>query len=185
MSIKDVFGEKVEYAITHPNHIIYVDEVGNNTCQRDDGSKGGQKFLGARGSQARKGCSISDAHWTTLGFTSSDDKPVMCAIIFASQTLTVEERLCIDFFAPMPNELSTSMVGNYGEGKWFPGGPTCTFRGHQIPCYVTSTPKGSITSEVLRDMLKRINQTGVFPRVSDQPTPFLLLHHLLLISSAK
>ena len=175
VSIKDAVGEKVEYEITHPDHILYVDEVGNNTNQRDDGSKGGQKFLGARGSQARKACSISDAHWTTLGFTSSDGKPVMCAIIFASQSLTVEERLGIDIFAPMPTESSTSMVGNYGEGKWFPGGPTCNFRGHRIPCYVTATPKGSITSEVLRDMLKRIDSSGVFPRGPSQPTPFLLL----------
>ena len=87
VSEQDDVGEKVEYEITPPDHILYMDEVGNNTCQRDDGSKGGQNFLGARGSQARNGCSISDAHWKTLGFTSSDGKPVMCAIIFASQTL--------------------------------------------------------------------------------------------------
>jgi len=175
VSMKDAVGEKVEYEITHPDHILYVDEVGNNTCQRDDGSKGGQKFLGARGSQARKGCSISDAHWTTLGFTSSDGKPVMCAVIFASQTLTVEERLGIDIFARAPTKAGTALFGNYGEGKYFPGGPTCTFRGCKIPCYVTATPKGSITSEVLRNMLRRIDQTGACPRVPGGSTPFLLL----------
>ena len=71
---------------------------------------------------------ISDAHWTTLGFTSSDGKHIMCAVIFASQTLTVEERLGVDIFASAPTETGTSLFENYGEGKYFPGGPTCTFR---------------------------------------------------------
>jgi hypothetical protein len=31
--------------ITHSAHILYVDEVGNNTNQRDDGHKGGQNML--------------------------------------------------------------------------------------------------------------------------------------------
>ena len=37
--------EKVEYWITHPDHILDVDEVGNSTCQKDDGNKGGEKYL--------------------------------------------------------------------------------------------------------------------------------------------
>ena len=40
-------GEKVAYKITHADHILYVDEVGNNTSQRDDGHKG-EKYLVAR-----------------------------------------------------------------------------------------------------------------------------------------
>ena len=76
-------GEKVEYKIRHHDHIIYIDEVGNNTCQKDDGMKGGQKYLAARGTWSRKGCSTSDAHWTTLGFTAATGEPVLCAIIFA------------------------------------------------------------------------------------------------------
>ena len=46
-------GEKVENRVTHPDHILHVEEVGNNTCQRDDGHKGGQKFLVERGFQPR------------------------------------------------------------------------------------------------------------------------------------
>ena len=170
-------GEKVKYKITHPEHIIYVDEVGNNTCMKDDGSKGGQRFLTARGSQARKTSSTSDAHWTTLGFTASNGQPVMCAIIFASQTLSTEERLGIDIFAPMPSTDTNTMssMEHHGPGKWFPGGPRCEFRGHKIPCYIGTSPKGSITSELLTDMLRRIDKIGVFPRLQDQPTPFLLL----------
>ena len=92
-------GEKVEYHITHLDHILYVDEVGNNTCQKDDGHNGGQKFLVQLGMQSRTACSTSEAHWTTLGFTSGTGKPVLCAIIFAAETLSVEERLGVDIFA--------------------------------------------------------------------------------------
>ena len=169
-------GQQVQYKITHPDHILYVDEVGNNTCQKDDGNKGDVKYLAQRGTQSRKACSISDAHWTTLGFTAENGEPVLCAIIFAGQSLSVEERLGIDLFAPLPNfDNCLFHKDNYGRGSYFPGGPKCTFRGHRIPCYVTSTPKGSITSEVLRDILKYIDDIGVFPRNEDSPTPFLLL----------
>ena len=53
VSESQAVGEKVEYVLIHPNHILYVDEAGNNTCQKDDGSKGGQKLLVGRGSEAR------------------------------------------------------------------------------------------------------------------------------------
>jgi len=98
----------------------------------------------------------------------------MCAIIFASQSLTIEERLGIDIFAPMPSE-SESIFDNYGDGKYFPGGPTCSFRGQKVPCFIATTPKGSITSTLLKSMLQRLDKTGIYPRKPGQPTPFLLL----------
>ena len=45
-------GEKVEYKVTYPDHILYVDEVGNNTCQKEDGNKGCEKYLALRGTQS-------------------------------------------------------------------------------------------------------------------------------------
>ena len=167
-------GEKVEYQVIHPDYILHVDEVGNNTCQRDDGHKGGQKFLVERGFQPRTSCSTSEAHWTTLGFTSGTGEPVLCGVIFAAETLSVDERLGIDIFAQCKDDDMFSNE-NYGPGKYFPGGPKCKFRGHEIPCYVTCSPKGSITSTILADMLKWIDDFGVFPRVPGGPTPFLLL----------
>ena len=59
---EDAVREKFEYQLTHPDHILYMDEVFDNTCQKGDGGKGGQKmiFLG-RGTEARTACSTSDA----------------------------------------------------------------------------------------------------------------------------
>ena len=90
----------------------------------------------------------------------------MCAIIFASQTLSFEERLGIDIFAPMPTtEEANSMFG----------GPRCMFQGSEIPCYNGPSPKGTNIYELLTDMLQQIDRSGVFPRLSNQRTPFLLL----------
>ena len=58
----DSVGEKVVYKIKHADYILHVDEVGNNTCQKEDGHKGDQKFLVQRGSQPRTTCSTSEAH---------------------------------------------------------------------------------------------------------------------------
>ena len=152
---EEAVGEKVEYELTHPDYILYVDEVGNNTCQKEDGSKGGQKMLVERGSEARTACSTSDAHWTTLGFTAVNGEPVLCVIIFASKTLSVEERLGVDIHAPSPQDDDAMFSrDHYGPGKYFPGGPRCNFRGVDVPCFVTCSSKGIITSQILADVLK-------------------------------
>ena len=170
---ENAVGEMVEYKVTYPEYILFADEVGNNTCQKDDGHVGGQKFLVKRGSQPRQGSSTSDVHWTTMGFTSGSGKPVMCAIIIAAETLSVEDRLGIDIFAECDEDILSD--ANYGPGKYFPGGPRCTFNGTDIPCYINASPKGSITSDILADILKWIDDKGVYPRNENGPTPFLLL----------
>jgi hypothetical protein len=45
-----------------------------------------------------------------------------------------------------------------------PGGPTCTFRRKTIHCFIGSSPKVSITSQLLADML------GVYEREPGGPT---------------
>ena len=58
------------------------------------------------------------------------------------------------------------------------GGPTCTFMNKTIPCYIGTSPKASITSTMLADMLRTIDSYNFFDR-SDGTLPFLLLdgHH--------
>jgi hypothetical protein len=38
-------GRKTKYILTHPELVLFVDEVGSNTSQRSDGNIGGQKFI--------------------------------------------------------------------------------------------------------------------------------------------
>ena len=101
-----------------------------------------------------------------------------CAIIFAGQSLSVEERQGVDLFALDLNQWNVATLfntENYGRGTYFPGGLKCSFREHKIPCYETTSPNGSITLEILRDILEHIDNIGVFPQASDSLTLFLLL----------
>ena len=67
---------------------------------------------------------------------------------------------------------------NYESGVAI-GGPICTFNGKTIPCFVGCSPNASITSELLVEMLRMIDESGVSPRTPELGTPFLLLdgHH--------
>ena len=49
------------------------------------------------------------------------------------------------------------------------------FNGTNIPCYINASPKGSITFDILADILKWIDDKGVYPQKENGPTPFLLL----------
>ena len=94
-----------------------MDEVGNNTCQKEDGGKGGQKMLVSRGTEARTACYTSDAHWATMGFTAGNGEPVLCVIIFASEKLTIEERLGVDIFADIPEYNEILYLDQCGPGS--------------------------------------------------------------------
>ena len=61
-----------------------------------------------------------------------------------------------------------------GEEKWFPFGPSCNIHGKNVLCFVCSTENGSITSELLGNMLRHIDNCCVFDRTGGV-LPFLLL----------
>ena len=112
----------------------------------------------------------------------------MCAIILKSEgdvaDLPVSLKLGID---PTATDVSqtTGMLteewirANSGPGKAMAGGPTCNFRGKEVPCFIDCSPKASITSQMLADMLAAIDGLGIYNREEGGPIPFLLLdgHH--------
>jgi hypothetical protein len=61
-----------------------------------------------------------------------------------------------------------------GLDKIFPCRPICEFDGKYVPCFVAWTPKGSIMSALLAEMLKKMDDLELFDR-SDDIDPFLLL----------
>jgi hypothetical protein len=101
-------------------------------------------------------------------------EPVMCAVIIALQTsIAPVAILGIDPFVP---------IIDYDEDKKFleanqnvmKGGPICRFRGKDVPCFVCHSPKGSITSDLLVQMIKALDDLEVF-RNNDGLRPLLLL----------
>ena len=61
-----------------------------------------------------------------------------------------------------------------GLDKRHPQGPMCSFNGIDVPCFCCCSENGSITAELLVDMLSVMDNKKLFDR-SDGVNPFLLL----------
>ena len=82
-----------------------------------------------------------------------------------------------DVFATQEGEVSEESFFNRnskGTGKTFPGGPTCIFQGKEVPCLTQWSPKGSITGDILVDIVSTLDTLSVFDRSEGQKI-FLLL----------
>ena len=58
-------------------------------------------------------------------------------------------------------------LNNCGEGKLYPGGPTCDFRGKKVPCFIRWNEKGGMTSDILTEALKRMDHLELFFRTNN------------------
>ena len=65
-------------------------------------------------------------------------------------------------------------VNNSDPNKRFLGEPTYTFQGKEVSYLTRWSPKGSITSEILVDILGTLDHLGVFDRNAGKKS-FLLL----------
>jgi hypothetical protein len=167
--------------IIHPEYLLFFDETGCNTNQKKDGHYGGEKFVCARGMTPKQICSSRDKHFTVLGLTAATGDPVLCVVIFASEKkegVVGNWSEGIDIMVnPVLDEKGEVILSevNFGEGKYFPSGPTCCFRGKTIPYLPLSSPSGGITGELLVEILTWLDKNEVFERVPGGPEPFLLL----------
>ena len=173
---EDAVGCKVTHDLIHPEMCIVMDEVGGNTSQKGDGNNGGELHVCAKDMVPQQKASTKDKHFTLLGLTALNGDPVMCVVIFAGKRETKLYECGMDLFAEKVGDVSDDnfFENNSGHGKRFPGGPTCEFQGKTVPCFTRFSPKGSITSEILRDILATLDVIGVFDR-SGGKRPFLLL----------
>ena len=82
----------------------------------------------------------------------------------------------IDIFQEVEGNMSDDnyFAKNSGRGKRFPGGPAFTYQGKEVPCLTRWSPKGSITSAILVDILAALDLLDVFYRTAGDK-PFLLL----------
>ena len=103
---KDAFGCKVTHQIIHPEYVIVFDELGGNTSQKGDGNVGGQLMLCERGKTPQLKISTRDKHYTMMGLTSINGKPVMCVVIFAGKRPNALCETGLDLHAPTVGEPS-------------------------------------------------------------------------------
>ena len=173
----DAFGCKVTHDLIHPDWCLVGDEVGGNISMKGDGHAGGRLYLAAKGRVAYRKYCKADRKFTLIGLTSLTGQPVMCIVIIQGTMHNRAAEVGIDVTV-QPNGNPTDadfFIKNSGPGKYFPGGPVCHFRGKDIPPLVRWSESGSITSEILADVLKTLDTLQVYPRGDGHPKPFLLV----------
>ena len=178
-------GRKTRYRLTKPSNVVFVDETGCNTNQKTDGYVGGRlHIIPTNATESGITGSVTDIHFTVLCFSSGNGDPLMCAIIMKSNKdishMPKVWKLGIDrrkeyFEGETDYELFEK---NFGDEKAMPGGPKCFVNGKYVPCFVGCSPKASITSQLLAQMLTQLDSLNVLER-SENVQPFLLLdgHH--------
>ena len=63
---------------------------------------------------------------------------MMCCVIFSGLNQNPHVESGADFTKPFIGDAADPRFFemNFGEGKVFPGGPTCLFNGKSVPCFV-------------------------------------------------
>jgi hypothetical protein len=178
---EEMYGRPSRYHLIHPERCLFVDETGCNTNQKDDGHQGGKLYvLDKNQTEGARVGSFSDLHFTVMPFIAGTGEPVLCAIIVKSEKkiedLSVLMHLGIDYTKEVKTGKTRveTVLLNRETGASI-GGPRCRFNGKILPCFVGCSPNASITSEMLVEMLKVIDKSGVFPRSPELGIPFLLL----------
>jgi len=175
---EESYGQKCTIKITHPELCIVGDEVGGNTSQKGDGHVGGKRFVGPKHCVSQLKSSKKDKKFTVVGLTALTGEPVMCVIIIEGTTRQVEVELGIDYSAPWTGSAEDNdfIEQNTGHGKRFPGGPTCRFRGKEVPCFVRFNQSGGMSGEILLDVFKTMDHYKIFDDAqAEGKTPFVLV----------
>ena len=169
------------YRLLHPEAILCADEVGNNTGTTKDNLQGNEKRLHVRnGERPQKIASESETPWTTLAVTAMTGEPVCCVVIIKGSQFHASDISGEDITANNDREeWLFSDKELHGPGKRFPGGPVCVFRGKTIPCLVSGSKSGGITSDILTSILKHLDRIGIYDRQNDPFSPTIQLdaHH--------
>jgi hypothetical protein len=117
---------KSAYGVIHPEWLVFVDEVGSNTLQAKDRAIGGQTYLCAKHGHLQQRAATTESHFTVLGFTATNGKPIMCAIIFATKTKKHEWVPGFDPFVEWTRD-ENDVNQNIGYGNAMPKGPEVMF----------------------------------------------------------
>ena len=170
----EAFGLPTQYLMHRSDKLLFVDEVGSNTCTTKDGHVSGEKFLCEADARPQIKAATKDSHFTVLGFTAAIGEPDMCAIIFSAKEMCESWVLGFNASAPWVGDDKDIRANTGGIDKRYPQGPVCHFNGKTVPTFCCCSENGSITSELLVEMLRAIDNAGVFDR-SDGIHPFLLV----------
>ena len=177
------FGCKVKVKFTRPDLAICCDEVGCNISQDGDGCEGGTKYVCHIDDEPAKSSTKRDSHFTCLGLTRFDGHPLMCVILLTGKkrNLMVETGIDTSTDIPIVGDIETDgqyefFRNNFGEGKLFPGGPKCVYKGKDVPCFVRFCDKGGMSGEILTEIFRTLDDLELFKKDREEgKIPFMLL----------
>ena len=186
------YGKAINLEMLHPEYILFADKTGINTSSKEDGNKGGTKFLCKIGQVLKIKSTTSENQCTVLLFTSATGEAIMCVLIYMrkGEDIAVELNTGVDLWViPFHDTDGNIIMDNRninGKGKFMPCGPTCLYKGIEIPCRTYISESGGITAKILVDLLQMFDTLFVFPRDAGV-TPVLIvnghescLHHSFL-----
>ena len=158
-----------EFRIDHPDYILFADESGCQTNQKQDGNVGNRKFIVEHGTRPQTICSTADHRFTILPFTSSSGEAVCCVIIFQhkEEEVPVTWKTGIDITVenPIRNEKGEiDLELNIGESKYYPEGPKCKYRGKEVDCLTFASKSGGITGAILVKIMEYFDTLQLFER---------------------
>jgi hypothetical protein len=175
------FGTTSNIRMTDESYLIFVDETGSSTNMRKDKTFG-KKVIAECGCLGTKGAISSDLRYTTMGFTAGNGQPVMCCVIMTSDSnkgipnswFTGIDITKIDKNFELTDDNNEMINTLKCAGGVAGGGPRCSFRNKEVPCFVQYSPHGGITPTILTNCLKQMDALNLFPREFGKK-PFLLL----------
>ena len=183
------FGCKVSIDIHRPDMCIVMDEVGCNLSQENDNVNGGQKYMCGNRQEPYQVISTKHHHFTCLGLTRLDGVALLCVVIISGKKTDalVESGVEWDQLNDIEDVDSIEdvdelqfFINNFGKDNLFPGGPTCRYKGVEVPAFVTFSDSGGISGEILTNIFRRLDDLHLYD--TDRANgliPFVLLdgHH--------
>ena len=175
-SEEEAIGCKVFYKLVRPDMCLCGDEVGGNLSMKGDGHIGGKKLLTARGKVPQKRASTRNRKFTLIGLTAFTGEPVMCILIIEGKNPKGNIEAGIDIsVTPVGDNKNTNFIfNNSGPGKYYPGGPECTYNGKKVPAFIRWHESASITTHILVEALQTLDSYNIFNR-TNRVKPFLIL----------
>jgi hypothetical protein len=147
-------------------------EMGCNTNMAKDKNVGNGLLYGE--GQPQVTGTTEDQHFTLLSYTSFGGKPILMVVIIAGGSdLTVTEVYRMNLDVEWVGE-DDDIPKNMGPGKRYPGGPRCLVKGVKVPCFMTKSESGGMSSEILANTLRYVDKLGLFPREEGKLDPFFL-----------
>ncbi|KAL7545121.1 hypothetical protein ACHAWF_013505 [Thalassiosira exigua] len=172
---KDAFGHPVTIDFRRPENCFCCDECGDNTHGKDDGNKGGEQMVGPAGEVSHELVGIKNSHFSVLPISDFRGRLRFVVVIFAAEVLYASWTIGVDVFADAAEKVNgIEPLCNFGPGQRYPGLSLFDPEGKEIPVMFAATPKASMTSAILKDTFKMMDDLGISQRgVNEDGTEFV------------